>query len=187
MKACSSRFAAWHIQECTGESETTERGNRKRLVLSGTCPNPPIRRLRSIQIACKLLRAPHATREVFSRPEGEHRGEKPAAQPAAQPGDPAEASKGSRETPFVPSGMPGIPTAGGASGTASKASLGQQRAQQEAFLQQQEAQLQREEAQRREQQEAQRQREEAERQKQDVQKAFASIRGYRSVPLPNIL
>lgn len=109
--------------------------------------------------------APHATREVFNRPEANL--DKSYGPTAAADVKESTTKSTMRETPFVPAGMPGIPTAGGASGAASKASLSQQRAQQEAFLHQQEAQLQREEAQRQQQQEAQRQREEAERQKQE--------------------
>ncbi|CAK9001980.1 unnamed protein product [Durusdinium trenchii] len=115
--------------------------------------------------------APHATREVFTRPEVDKVSASDVkADKAGVTVDAKESTTKSvsRETPFVPAGMPGIPTSGSA-GTASKAqtSLHQKRAQQEAFLHQQEAQLQREEAQRQQQQEAQRQREEAERQKQE--------------------
>ncbi|CAJ1426730.1 unnamed protein product [Effrenium voratum] len=105
--------------------------------------------------------APHSTREVFNRPEapdgpGMHGGNAPDIKEAST-------RSASRDAPFIPAGMPGIPTGGGAGGSAAKVSLGQKKAQQEAFLHQQEAQLQREEAQR----EAQKQREEAERHKQE--------------------
>eukprot|EP00913_Durusdinium_trenchii_P013556 g12726.t1 len=105
--------------------------------------------------------APHATREVFTRPEVDKVSASDVkADKAGVTVDAKESTTKSvsRETPFVPAGMPGIPTSGSA-GTASKAqtSLHQKRAQQEAFLHQQEAQLQREEAQRQQQQEAQRQ------------------------------
>jgi len=110
--------------------------------------------------------APHATREVFTRPEGLDRsgsfstGAAPAGQDA--PGRTAPS-----ETPFVPAGMPGIPSNSGPSGSGPKVSLQQERAKQEAFLHHQEAQLHREEAQRQQQQEAQRQQEEAERSRRE--------------------
>mmetsp|Transcript_51091 Transcript_51091/g.91749 ORF Transcript_51091/g.91749 Transcript_51091/m.91749 type:complete len:733 (+) Transcript_51091:70-2268(+) len=104
---------------------------------------------------------PHATREVFTRPQAAAPG--PTSQNTAQEQEAPRAA----EKPFVPAGMPGIPTASGPGGGSSRASvLQQQRDQQEAFLQKQEAERQRQEAQR-QQQEAQR--EEAERQESQRQ------------------
>lgn len=111
--------------------------------------------------------APHATREVFTRPEGLDRSGSfsTGATPAGQDAAPGRAAPG--ETPYVPAGMPGIPSNSGPSGSGPKVSLQQERAKQEAFLHHQEAQLHREEAQRQQQQEAQRQQEEAERNRRE--------------------
>ncbi|CAE7730042.1 unnamed protein product [Symbiodinium pilosum] len=110
--------------------------------------------------------APHATREVFTRPEGSDRGPSGTGSGAAG-GQEAPGRAPAGETPFVPAGMPGIPSNSGTSAAGPKVSLQQERAKQEAFLHHQEAQLHREEAQRQQQQEAQRQREEAEKQRQE--------------------
>ncbi|CAE7312403.1 unnamed protein product [Symbiodinium natans] len=114
--------------------------------------------------------APHATREVFSKPEGADRSGSTAAGSGTGPSTAGQEPPGRTtpsEMPFVPAGMPGIPSNTGAAGSGAKASLQQERAKQEAFLHHQEAQLHREEAQRHQQQEAQRQREEAERQQRE--------------------